>query len=108
MPNLQNLLVILGGTKLAAGYLTPSGTGTAHETVISMKQQFDPFTLRANPLPGMNNPPIVAGRPQPNLLFSPAFIASLEAGVDAIYLDGVDGGLDLSQLGPAFKILQPV
>jgi len=108
MPNLQHLLTILGGTKLQAGYLTPAGSGTAHETVIAMKQQFDPIVLRSNPLPGMNNPPIVAGRPQPNLLFSPAFIASLEAGKDAIYLSGVDGRMDLTQGQPAFTILQPV
>jgi hypothetical protein len=107
MPNLQNLLVILDGQKLSAGYLQPAGSGTALETVRAMKQQFDPYTLLQNPLPGMNNPPVVAGRPQPNLLFSPAWIAN-RAGIDAIYLDGVDGGLDLSQRQPAFYFAQPV
>jgi hypothetical protein len=99
----------LGGTKLKAGYLTPAGTGTALETVIAMKNQFDPFTLRSNPLPGLNNPPLgPSGQPQPNFLLSPAWIASLRAGVDAIYLAGVNGQLDGSPGQPAFSILQPV
>lgn len=97
MPNLQNLLTILDGQKLVAGYLTPAGSGTALETVIAMKQQFDPYTLLQNPLPRMTN---VA---QPNFLLSPAWVSSLAAGQDAIYLDGVDGNLDFSQnKQPAF------
>jgi hypothetical protein len=107
MPNLQNLLVILDGQKLSAGYLQPAPSGTAHDTLIALKQQFDPITLRTNPLPGMNNPPVVNGRPLANLLFSPAWVSN-RAGVDAIYLDGVDGGLDLSQRQPAFYFTQPV
>ena len=105
--DLQRLLIILDGTKLQAGYLQPSGGGTALETVITLRQQFSPWVLKQNPLPGMNNPPIVNGRPMPNLLLSPAWMASKD-GVDGIYLDGVDGGLDFSQRQPAFTILQPV
>lgn len=102
MPNLQNLLTILGGQKLAAGYLSPSGSGTALETVIAMKSQFARDVLLQNPLPGMTNvPPGLGGVPQPNYLLSPAWVAS-RLGQDAIYLDGVDGNLDFSQRQPAF------
>lgn len=97
MPNLQNLLVILDGQKLSAGYLTPAGGGTALETVIALKKQFDPYTLVSNPLPGMTDVPT------PNVLFSPAWVGSLAAGQDAIFLDGVDGNLNLSNTPkPAF------
>jgi hypothetical protein len=107
--NLQNLLVILDGQKLSPGYLQPAPSGTAHDTLIALKQQFDPIQLRTNPLPGMNNPPIVNGRPLANLLFSPAWIGSLAVGQDAIFLDGVDGGLDLSQQRqPAYIFTKPV
>lgn len=103
MPNLQNLLTILDGQKLVAGYLTPSGTGTALETVIAMKAQFARDVLLQNPLPGMTNVPVgPSGAPQPNFLLSPAWVASLAAGQDAIYLDGVDGNLDFSPHQPAF------
>jgi hypothetical protein len=90
MPNLQNLLVILDGQHLKPGYLTPAGGGTALETVIALKNQFDPYTLATSPLPGMTN---VA---TPNVLLSPAWVGSLAAGQDAIFLDGVDGNLNLS------------
>jgi hypothetical protein len=97
MPNLQNLLVILDGQKLAAGYLTPAGTGTALETAIALKNQFDPYTLAASPLPGMTN---VA---TPNVLLSPAWVASLAAGQDAIFLSDVGGRIDASHTPkPAF------
>lgn len=89
---LQTLLTILDGQKLSPGYLTPSGSGTALETVIALMQQFDPFTLLQNPIA------------RPALLFTPAWVASLGAGKDAIFLDGVDGFLDLSngQQQPAY------
>jgi hypothetical protein len=88
----------LDGQKLSAGYLTPSGSGTALETVIALKQQFDPYTLLSNPIP------------VPALLFTPAWVGSLGAGKDAIFLDGVDGYLDLSHPGqqPAYIFQQPV
>lgn len=102
MPSdLQNLLVILNGQKLNAGYLQPSGTGTALETVITMRQQFSPFVLRSNPLPGMTNVP------QPNFLLSPARVRLTPSGQMGIYLDGVDGQLDFSQGQPAFTFLLP-
>ena len=91
VPNLQNLLTILDGQKLTAGYLTPAGTGTALETVIALKNQFDPWTLKTNPLPGMTNQ---VGAP--NVLLSPAWVASQAVGQTAIFLDGVDGNLNLS------------
>jgi hypothetical protein len=85
---LQTLLVILDGQKLAPGYLTPSGSGTALETVIALRKQFDPFTLLGNPIT------------PPALLLTPAHVASL-SGKDAIYLDGVDGNLNMAS-GPAY------
>lgn len=96
MPNLQDLLTILGTTqKLAPGYLTPVGTApnppNAHDTLRALKQQFDPFTLRSNPLPGMTNQ---VGAP--NVLLSPAWVASLAAGQDAIFLSDVGGRLNTS------------
>jgi hypothetical protein len=83
MNTLNQLLIILDGQKLGAGYLTPGGP-TALETVIALRQQFDPFTLLGNPI----TPPAV--------LLTPAWVGSLGAGKDAIFLDGVDGALDLS------------
>jgi hypothetical protein len=85
MNNLQQLLVILDGQKLKPGYLSPAGTGTALETVIALMNGFNRFVLFQNPIP------------IPALLFTPAWIASLGAGQDAIFLDGVDGSLDLSK-----------
>jgi hypothetical protein len=98
MNTLQDLLTILGGQQLAAGYLTPAGNGSAHDTVRALKQGFDPFTLTSNPLPGMTNQPGA-----PNILLSPAWIGSLGVGQDAIFLNGVDGKLDLSHAGPAYR-----
>jgi hypothetical protein len=88
MNTLQTLLVILDGQKLLPGYLTPAGSGTALETVIALKKQFDPYTLLGNPIP----PPAV--------LFTPARIApqvSYTGGTEGIFLDDVDGNL---KLGP--------
>lgn len=89
---LQTLLTILGkDQKLAAGYLTPVGTPpNALETVIALKQQFNPFTLAQNPLPGMT------GMGAPNILLTPAWVASLAAGQDAIFLSDVGGRIDAS------------
>jgi hypothetical protein len=94
MNSLQTVLTILGRTqKLAPGYLTPVGTGgsppNAHDTVVALKQQFDPITLRSNPLPGMTNQ---VGAP--NLLLAPAWIGSLAAGQDAIFIEDVGGRLN--------------
>ena len=85
MRTLQTLLVILDGQKLTAGYLTPAGSGTALETVIALKNQFDPYTLIQNPLS------------RPATLFTPASVRSLgTVGQTGIFLEGVDGNLDLS------------
>ena len=94
MYSLQRLLVTLDGQKLSPGYLTPQAT--ALQTAIALMQQFDPFTLLQNPIT------------PPALLMTPAWIASLRAGQDAIYLSGVDGNLDLSHAGPAYVFSQPV
>jgi hypothetical protein len=93
---LDTLLQILGRTqKLAAGYLTPVGTGGASpnalDTVVALRQQFDPFTLAHNPLPGMTNQ---VGAP--NVLLTPAWVASLAAGQDAIFLSDIGGRIDAS------------
>ena len=90
MNTLQTLLTILGGQKLKPGYLTPAGSGTALETVIALKQQFDPFTLLSNPLPGLTNVPY------PNILLGKAWVGSLAAGQYAIFLEHVDGNLNLT------------
>jgi hypothetical protein len=95
MYTLQRLLTILDGQKLSPGYLTPPKP-TALETVIELKKAFDPFTLLQNPIT------------PPALLMTPAWVASLKAGQDAIYLAGVDGNLDLSHAGPAYVFTQPV
>jgi hypothetical protein len=89
MRTLQALLVILDGQKLTAGYLTPKAT--ALETAIDLKNQANALVL--------NN---AAMQPPSNVLFAPAWVASLRAGKDAIYLNGVDGNLDLSKAGPAY------
>lgn len=93
MNSLQTLLTILGkDQKLSAGYLTPVGTPpNALETVRALKQQFDPYVLAQNPLPGMTNQPGA-----PNVLLAPAWIASLAAGQDAIFLSDVGGRIDAS------------
>jgi hypothetical protein len=91
------LLTILGRTqKLAPGYLTPVGGAdgappNAHDTVVALKQQFSPYILRQNPLPGMTNQ---VGAP--NVLLAPAWIASLAAGQDAIFISDVEGRIDTS------------
>jgi hypothetical protein len=83
---LETLLVILDGQKLSPGYLTPSGSGTALETVIALRQQFSPYVLLQNPIA------------RPALLFTPAAVRSLPTvGQTGIFLDGVDGNLDLSK-----------
>jgi hypothetical protein len=102
MNTLQDLLIILDGQQLSAGYLTPVGTAprapNAHDTLRALKNQFDPYTLLNAPLPGMTNQPGA-----PNLLFCPAWVGSLGVGQDAIFLDGVDGKLDFSHAGqPAY------
>ena len=89
MRSLQTLLAILDGQHLTAGYLPTFGSGTALETLIGLKNQFDPYTLLGNPI----TPPAV--------LFTPAWVASLK-GQDAIFLNTFDGNLALSQ-GPAYK-----
>jgi hypothetical protein len=95
MRSLQELLVILDGQKLSPGYLTPGGP-TALETMIALKQQLDIGTLNKSPYqaPG-------------NVLFASAWVASLRAGQDAIYLADVDGNLNKAS-GPAFVFTQPV
>jgi hypothetical protein len=95
MGTLQELLITLGNDQnLAPGYLTPTGTPTptALQTVRALRQQYDPFTLIQNPLNF------------PATLMTPAFVGSLAAGQDAIFLDGPDGNLDLSHSGkqPAY------
>jgi hypothetical protein len=106
---LQDLLIILGDQKLAAGYLqpadanaNPAASGTAHNTLRALKRKFDPFVLAQNPLPGMTNQ---VGAP--NTLFCPAWLGSLGAGQDAIFLDGVDGTLDLSHTPKPAYLFSP-
>jgi hypothetical protein len=94
MANLQQILNCLGQSqKLGPGYLTPVGTATpnALETLIALKNQFDPFTRVQNPLPGMTND---VGAP--NILFSPAYVSNAAGQPSAIFLDAVDGNLDFS------------
>src|ERR1700751_4849988 len=99
MNTLQDLLVILDGLQLSAGYLTPAGNPpNAHDTLRALKNQFDPYTLLKPPLPGRTNQPGA-----PNILMCPAWVGSLGVGQDAIFLDGVDGKLDFSHAGqPAY------
>jgi hypothetical protein len=93
---LQTLLVILDGQKLAPGYLTPAGSGTALETVIAMIQKHDPYYLLGNPIT------------PPALLFTPAAIRSLPTiGQTGIFLDGVDGNLDLSKTPQPAYVFNP-
>jgi len=103
MNTLQTLLIILDGQKLLPGYLSPAGTGTALETVIALKNQFDPFTLAQNPLPGMTS-----WASAPNVLKCPAWVASLAAGQDAIFLSDVMGRIDASHTPkPAYIFANP-
>lgn len=102
--NLDNLLTILGKDQhLAPGYLTPVGTPpNALETVRALRQQFDPRVLPQNPLPGMTNQPGA-----PNILLTPAWVASLAAGQDAIFLEDVGGRIDASHTPqPAYIFTQ--
>lgn len=101
--NLDNLLTTLGkDQKLLPGYLTPVGTPpNALETVKALRQQFDPWVLKQNPLPGMT------GMGAPNILLSPAWIGSLAAGQDAIFLSDVGGRIDASHTPkPAYIFTQ--
>lgn len=97
MNNLQQLLTILGKTqKLSAGFLTPVGNpvGTppnAHDTLRALKQQFDPYVLLQNPLPNMGSR---GGGPNP--LLTPAWVGSLAAGQDAIFLEDAMGRINTS------------
>jgi hypothetical protein len=93
MANLQNLLVILDGQHLTPGYMTPAGSGTALETVIAMMNGFNTWLMLTAPLDG------------DTALMKPAWIASLAAGQDAIFLSHRDGQLDLAHAGqPAFLL----
>jgi hypothetical protein len=92
MRSLQVLLTVLDGQKLGPGYLTPKAT--ALETVRDLKQQTDALVLANAPM-----------QPPSSVLFAQAWVASLRAGQDAIYLNGVDGNLDLSKAGPAYVFL---
>lgn len=87
MNTLETLLTILGkDQKLSPGYLTPVGTPpNALETVKALRQQFDPYTLLQNPL----------AKPVP--LLTPAWVGSLAAGQDAIFLEDSMGRIDTSQ-----------
>jgi len=94
MGTLQELLISLGNDqKLGPGYLTPVGTPapTALQTVRALRQQFDPYTLLQNPLPGQTNR--VEGV---NVLLTPAYVSNAAGQPSAIFLDGVDGNLDFS------------
>jgi hypothetical protein len=61
--------------------------------VRALRQQFDPFTLKNQPIT------------PPALLFTPAYVSTLQ-GRDAIYLDGVDGNLSKAA-GPAYIFANP-
>jgi hypothetical protein len=94
MNTLNELLTVLGDTqKLSAGYLTPVGTPnpTALQTLRALRQQFDPYILLQNPLPNMTG---TVGAP--NILLTPAWVGSLAAGQDAIFLEDVGGRIDTS------------
>lgn len=102
MRTLQQLLVILDGQKLTPGYLPVLGDGTALGHVIALMQTYDPRVTPQTPIPF------------PPLLFTPAWIGSLAAGQDAIFLEGVDGKLANSNSTlsatpqPAYLFTQPV
>jgi hypothetical protein len=83
MRDLQTLLVILDGQVLAPGYLTPSGNNTAHDTLRALVQARSPIVTPGTPIQ------------PPDLLNTPAWVGSLR-GFNAIFLNGVDGRLDLS------------
>lgn len=96
MRDLQTLLAILDGQKLTPGYLTPLGDGTALGTLIALKNARDPFTVAGAPIS------------PPDLLNTPCWVGSLR-GFDAIFLNRVDGRLDLSHnQQAAYYFSQPV
>lgn len=89
MRTLQVLLTILDGQKLGPGYLTPPKP-TALETAIELQRQLDTVTINGG-----------SYQPTGNLLFASAWVSSLRAGQDAIYLADVDGNLNKAS-GPAY------
>lgn len=93
MNTLQQLLIILGGQKLGAGYLVPQAT--ALETAIALMNGFNMWVRYSNPLPMHTH------------LLRPAWIGSLAAGQDAIFLAGLDGSLDLANNPKPAYILIP-
>lgn len=96
MRTLQKLLTVLDGQKLGPGYLTPPKP-TALECAIELKRQLDTVTINGG-----------SYQPNGNLLFASAWIGSLGAGRDAIWLADVGGRLDLSNAqGPAYTLLPP-
>lgn len=95
MRTLQILLTLLDGQKLAPGYLTPPKP-TALECAIDLKRQLDTVTINGG-----------AYQPQGNLLFASAWVGSLRAGQDAIWINDVDGNLNKAN-GPAYVFQQPV
>ena len=97
MRTLQKLLVILDGQKLTPGYLTPPKP-TALECAIELKRLADTDTINGAPHQTPND-----------LLFASAWVGSLGAGKDAIFLNDVSGTLDLSHgQQPAYIFQQPV
>ena len=98
MRTLQKLLVILGSQKLSPGYLTPPKP-TALETAIELKRLADTDTINGAPHQTPND-----------LLFASAWVGSLGAGKDAIFLADVQGRLDTSHSNqqPAYIFTQPV
>lgn len=83
MRDLETLLVILGDQNLAPGYLTPATGGRASDTVRALRQARNPIVTPQTPIS------------PPDLLNTPAWVGSLR-GFNAIFLQGVDGRLDLS------------
>lgn len=83
MRDLQTLLAILDGQKLAPGYLTPLGDQTAWGTLLALKDARYPTITPGTPIT------------PPDLLNTPAWVGALK-GFNAIFLNGVDGQLDLS------------
>jgi hypothetical protein len=89
MRTLQKLLVTLGSQKLGPGYLTPPKP-TALETAIDLKRQLDAVTINGG-----------SYQPTGDLLFASAWVSSLRAGQDAIYLADASGNLNKAN-GPAY------
>jgi hypothetical protein len=95
MRTLQSLLTILDGQKLSPGYLTPPKP-TALECAHELKRLLDTVTINGG-----------SYQPQGDLLFKQAWVGSLRAGQDAIWLNDVDGNLNKAN-GPAYIFTQPV